>query len=293
MSLSRRPIEVFGTTFQNPVLLAAGTAGFGRELARVVDLDRLGGVTTKAVSPEPRSGHAAPRVAEFSGGMLNAVGLANPGLERVAETEIPWLAANLRRARVIVNVVGAVAEDYVAVLRRLDGESFITGFELNVSCPNTARGGEEFGADEGVLAALVSACRGVTRRPLIVKLSPSLPDPARTAAAAASAGADGFTLVNTLPGSLYRARGSNGAGSRLGYGQGGVSGPALLPVGVLATRRVRERTGLPVIGVGGIRRIEDAKQYFQAGASLVAIGTAALADPRIPERIVAAWEADG
>jgi dihydroorotate dehydrogenase (NAD+) catalytic subunit len=293
VSRSRPHIEVFGTTFQNPVLLAAGTAGFGCELARVIQLDRLGGVTTKAVSPESRAGHAAPRVAEFPGGMLNAVGLANPGMDSVAGGQIPWLASNLKRARVIVNVVGSVMNDYVAVVRRLEGGAGITAFELNVSCPNTARGGEEFGADEGILAELVSACRSATTKPLIVKLSPTLPDPARTAAAAARAGAAGFSLVNTLPGALFRFGAAGTSASRLGYGQGGVSGPALLPVGVLATRRVRERTGLPVIGVGGIRRMEDARQYFEAGASLVAIGTAALADPRIPERIAAAWEAGG
>ena len=142
-----RTIQVFGATFQNPILLAAGTAGFGRELAGVLDLETLGGVVTKAVSVEPRAGNAAPRVAEFSGGMLNAVGLANPGVEHVAEVELPWLARNLRRARVIVNVVGSSEEDFAAVVRRLDGESVVTAFELNVSCPNTERGNQEFQAD--------------------------------------------------------------------------------------------------------------------------------------------------
>jgi dihydroorotate dehydrogenase (NAD+) catalytic subunit len=171
----------------------------------------------------------------------------------------------------------------------------VAAFELNVSCPNTARGGEEFGANESTLAELVAACRAETDRPLIVKLAPTLGDPARTADAAARAGASGFSLVNTIPGALYRERvGSSGQlPSRLGYGQGGVSGPALLPIGVLATRRVRARTGLPVIGVGGIRSLEDANQYFEAGASLVAIGTAALANPRVPERIAEEWSAGG
>jgi dihydroorotate dehydrogenase (NAD+) catalytic subunit len=285
------PIKVLGTTFQNPILLAAGTAGFGRELREIIDLDRLGGIVTKAVSPEPRVGHPAPRVAEFSGGMLNAVGLANPGLDRVAAVELPWLAANLSRARVIVNVVGAVIEDYVAVVKRLSSEQVITAFELNVSCPNTARGGEEFGADVGVLEDLVHRCRDAASRPVLVKLAPTLSDVAGVAEAAANAGADGFTVVNTVPGTMYRLpAGSADRSPRLGYGRGGVSGPALLPVGVLATRLVRERTGRPVIGVGGIRTIEDVEQYQAAGASLVAVGTAALADPRVPERLVAQWE---
>lgn len=288
------PIAVFGTTFQNPILLAAGTAGFGREVAGVIALDRLGGIMTKAVSPEPRHGHPAPRVAEFSGGMLNAVGLANPGLEQVATFELPWLASRLTRARVVVNVVGSVLQDYVAVVDRLDSAVVVTAFELNVSCPNTARGGEEFGADDGVLMELVAACRSATTKPLIVKLAPTLPDPARTAQAAARAGAAGFSLVNTFPGTMYR-RSHDGEvpGTRLGYGQGGVSGPALLPIGVLATRRVRERTGLPVIGMGGIRTIDDVRQYLEAGAALVAVGTAALAEPRLVERLANAWSSGG
>ncbi len=282
------PIEVFGTTFQNPVLLAAGTAGFGRELADVIDLERLGGIVTKAVSPEPRAGHPAPRVAEFDGGMLNAVGLANPGVEHVAAVELPWLAQHVARARVLVNVVGFLVEDYEAVVRRLADLSVVTAFELNVSCPNTARGGEEFGADPAILTDLVRRCRGATPRPLVVKLSPTLPDIASTAEAAAAAGADGFSLVNTIPGTLFRL-GAEVAQARLGYGQGGVSGPALLPVGVLATRRVRERTGLPVIGVGGIRTLDDLDQYLEAGASLVAVGTAALASPRLPQHLAEEW----
>lgn len=286
-------IRVFGTSFQNPILLAAGTAGFGREVAEVIDLERLGGLITKAVSPEPRTGHRPPRVAEFPGGMLNAVGLANPGVERVAHVELPWLAAHLSKARVLVNVVGSAVDDYVAVVARLSESSVVTAFELNVSCPNTARGGEEFGADAAVLADLVARCRGATAKPLVVKLAPNLPDLAGTAAAAAAAGADGFSLVNTMPGALFIDGGGRDRWPRLGWGQGGVSGPILLPVGVLAVCRVRERTGLPVIGVGGIRALDDVRQYLEAGASLVAIGTAALADPRVPELLARRWRAAG
>jgi dihydroorotate dehydrogenase (NAD+) catalytic subunit len=287
-------IEAFGTTFQNPILLAAGTAGFGREVAGVIDLERLGGLVTKAVSPEPRHGNTAPRVAEFDGGMLNAVGLANPGLEQVASVELPWLAEHLTRARVLVNVVGFQLDDYPRVVERLTGQSVITAFELNVSCPNTDRGGEEFGADAEVLADLVRRCKAVTERPLVVKLSPTLSNVSRTAEAAARAGVAGFSLVNTIPGTLFRfdEPGSEPQ-ARLGYGKGGVSGPALLPVGVLTTRQVVDATGLPVIGVGGVRTLEDVDQYLEAGASLVAVGTAALADPRVPERLADQWRARG
>lgn len=276
------PVRVFDATFQNPVLLASGTAGFGREVARVIELDALGGIVTKAVTPEPRRGHPAPRVAEFRGGMLNAVGLANPGLGVVADRELPWLAATLRRARVIVNVAGATLDDYVRVVERLTASEAVTAFELNASCPNTAEGGLEFGASPRTLAELVRRCRHVATRPLVVKLSPVLPDIPAMALVARDAGAAGVTLVNTIPGSLP---------GRLGNPVGGVSGPALLPIGVLATRRVRERApDLPIIGVGGIRDAAGARQYLDAGASLVAVGTAALADPRVPERVARGLE---
>lgn len=269
-------VRLFDTDFQNPVLLASGVAGFGRELAGVVDLDALGGLVTKAVTPEPRRGLPAPRVAEFPGGMLNAVGLANPGVEAVRARELPWLGAHLRRARVLVNVAGATVDEYVHVIARLADVAIVTAFELNASCPNTAAGGLEFGASAEALRELVRRCRAATAKPLAVKLSPVVPDVVALARVAADAGADALTLVNTIPGALA---------GRLGSGAGGVSGPALLPVGVLATRRVRAAVGLPVIGVGGIRTEADAREYLAAGAALVAIGTAALADPRVPERI--------
>ena len=283
-------IAAFNTSFQNPILLAAGTAGFGREVAGVIDLESLGGLITKAVSPEPRHGNPSPRVAEFPGGMLNSVGLANPGLEQVAQVELDWLEEHLHRARVIVNVVGDQRDDYVDVVRKLGSRTVVTAFVLNVSCPNTGRGGEEFGANNEVLTDLVRACRTATDKPIIVKLAPTLSDIAATAEVAAEAGTDGFSVVNTMPGLLYREHGGeHELPTRLGAGQGGVSGPALLPIGVLATRRVRERTGLPVIGIGGICTAEDVKQYLDAGAVLVAVGTAALADPRCPERLARAW----
>jgi dihydroorotate dehydrogenase (NAD+) catalytic subunit len=282
--------QILGRRFQNPLLLAAGTAGFGRELDGVMDLDRLGGLVTKAVSIEPRHGNPPPRVAEFSGGMLNSVGLANPGVERVRAEYLPWLAARLARAQVLVNVVGFTVEEYAEVVARMEGSPAIAAFELNLSCPNTSAGGIEFGAEANCVRRIVSTCRSRTSLPLVAKLSPVLPDIGGMALVAQDAGADAISVVNTLPGLLFAGDG----GLRLGQGSGGVSGPALLPVGLLAVSRVLERTeGMPVIGVGGVRSAGDVKQYLRAGASLVAIGTGALADPRLPERIVADLEANG
>jgi dihydroorotate dehydrogenase (NAD+) catalytic subunit len=281
--------DLLGQRFQNPVLLASGTAGFGRELDGVMNLDRLGGIVTKAVSVAPRKGNAPPRVAEFSGGMLNSVGLANPGLDSVRRVELPWLAGHLERARVLVNVVGFTIDEYIQVVAGLDGAPGIAAFEINLSCPNTSAGGIEFGADSSCVAQIIRGCRARTRLPLVAKLSPVLPDPGGMAVVARDAGADAVSVVNTLPGELFDSEGA----TRLGNGFGGVSGPALLPIGILAVSRVVERTaGLPVIGVGGVRSADDVRQYLRAGASLVAIGTAALADPRLPERIVSDLEND-
>lgn len=276
-------VEAAGITFQNPLLLAAGTAAYGRELDDVVALTRLGGLVTKAVSPEPRAGAPAPRVAEFEAGMINAVGLANPGVARVRAEELPWLDAHRGPARVLVNVVGRVMEDFAEVVAALDDTTGYDGFELNVSCPNTRAGGLEFGADRAVLADLVKRARGATRRPLFVKLSPTLADIAGTARAAADAGADGITVVNTIPGLVVDVERRRPA---VGFGSGGISGTALLPVGVLAAWKVSRAVTLPVIGVGGVRTAEDAIQFLMAGATLVGVGTAALVNPRRPERIV-------
>ncbi|HEX6313599.1 MAG TPA: dihydroorotate dehydrogenase [Gemmatimonadaceae bacterium] len=286
---SRLAVELAGLPLQNPLLLASGTAGYGRELDGVIDLDSLGGLVTKAVSVEPRPGASAPRVAEFPSGMINAVGLANPGVEAVRSEHLPWLAARVRRARIFVNVVGSRMEHFAEVVSRLDGVPGAHGFELNVSCPNVRAGGMEFGADEAVLAELVRRARQATALPLFVKLSPALPDIARTAAVALDAGANGLTLVNTMPGLLVDLQTRRPA---LGFGSGGVSGGALLPVGLLATSRVYRATKATIIGAGGIASATDALQYVVAGATAFAVGTAAMRDPRLPRRLLrdlASW----
>jgi dihydroorotate dehydrogenase (NAD+) catalytic subunit len=284
-----------GITFANPILLAAGTAGYGRELASVIALEKLGGIVTKAVSVSPRAGAPSPRVAEFGGGMINAVGLANPGLESVRGEQLPWLLEHLATAptRVIVNVVGSTVEDFATVVAGVEEAAAQAtrprpgpdAYELNVSCPNVRAGGMEFGADAATLRAVVAGARAVTSRPLFVKLSPTLSDIAGAARTAVDAGADGLTLVNTIPGLVIDVERRRPA---LGFGTGGVSGAAILPVGVLATWKVsRALPGIPIIGVGGIGSVTDALQYILAGAAVVAIGTAAMRDPRLPERIVA------
>jgi dihydroorotate dehydrogenase (NAD+) catalytic subunit len=279
----RLAVHVAGLDFQNPILLASGTAAYGDELDDVMDLDALGGIVTKAVSLEPRKGNAAPRVGEFPGGMINAVGLANPGLEEVRRTHLPWLGAHLRRARVLVNVIGNAVDDFARVIEGLEESPAVQGYELNVSCPNVKAGGMEFGADPVALGALVSRARATTRRPIFVKLSPVLPDVGATAACAADAGADGITVVNTIPGMVVDVERRRPV---LGFGSGGVSGPGLLAVGVLATWKVRKATSVPIVGVGGVADADAVLQYVLAGASLVGVGTAQLRDPRVPERLV-------
>ncbi len=268
---------------QNPIMLAAGTAGYGREVSGVIDLESLGGRVTKAVSVEPRKGAAAPRVAEFDGGMINAIGLANPGVDAVRAQALPWLAANIASARVLVNVVGSRVEDYAAVVSALHEAPGKHGFELNVSCPNVKAGGMEFGADRSALEGVVKGARANTTLPLFVKLSPTLSDIVGAARVAMDAGATGITLTNTLPGLVIDVERRRPV---LGFGTGGVSGAALLPAAVLATWKVYSATKAPIIGVGGVANATDALQFLMAGARAVAIGTAAMRDPRIPERVV-------
>ena len=267
--------EVFGVTFQNPILLASGTCGYGEEYSELIKVDDLGGIVTKAVTPERRLGNPARRIMETPAGMINSIGLANVGLEGFKREKLPWLRENLRRAQVLVNVAGWTVQDFVTVVQGLDDEDGFLGYEINVSCPNV-EGGTAFGTDEASLARLVRALREATQRPLVIKLSPNVPDIGRFAVICEENGADGVSTINTFPGvviDIERRR------PVIGNLTGGISGPAILPMGVHATWAASSRVDLPVVGIGGIRNAADVLQYILAGASLVQIGTAMFVDP--------------
>jgi dihydroorotate dehydrogenase (NAD+) catalytic subunit len=276
-------LQRWGIAFQNPVFLAAGTCGFGEELREVVDLEALGGIVTKSVTVEPRKGNPAPRVAEVGPAMINSIGLANPGLDKVRAEKLPWIRANLRRAKVFVSVAGRSAKDYWTVIEGLDGEDGFVGFELNLSCPNDMRLERPFALDPDAVAEVTAGAKKRTQRPVLIKLAPNDPDLASTVRRAESAGADGLTLVNTLPG---MALDSGKKRPVLGAGQGGLSGPGLRGTGLLAVATARKSVSIPLVGVGGIGAANDALEYMLAGASLVQIGTASFADPRTAERVV-------
>ena len=267
---------VFGVDWQSPVLLASGTCGYGEEYAELIPLDRIGGIVTKAVSLEPRQGNPPHRVAETPGGMINAIGLQNVGLSAFIREKLPWLAANLSHARVLVNVVGHTEQDFVEVVSGLDDQSGFLGFEINVSCPNV-KDGTLFGADPEALSKLVAALRHETERPLVVKLTPNVPDIGLYARICEENGADGLSAINTFPGMLIDVDRRRPV---IGNVSGGVSGPAILPMGVYLTWRARQATSLPIIGIGGIRSGGDALQYILAGATLVQVGTALFVDPQ-------------
>ncbi|MEE9207036.1 MAG: dihydroorotate dehydrogenase [Gemmatimonadota bacterium] len=268
---------VFGLRFQGPVLLASGTCGYGQEYADLIPLDELGGLVTKAVSLEPRAGNPTHRIAETPGGMINAIGLANVGLARFRVEKLPWLRDNLRRAQVLVNVVGDSMDDFAAVVAGLDDEEGVAGYEINVSCPNV-KDGTLYGTDEQALSELVARIRRETERPLIIKLTPNVPDIRLYARVCEEAGADGLSTINTFPGMLIDVERRRPV---IGNVSGGVSGPSILPMGVYLTWMAASSVSVPVIGIGGIRSAADALQYILAGASLVQIGTALFVDPAV------------
>lgn len=275
-------VDLFGVRFANPVLLAAGTAGFGEPVLSAVSAAEIGGLVTKSVTLEPRWGNPAPRVTEFRGGMLNSVGLANPGMQAVRREKLPWIARNLADTHVFVSVAGQSSGEYAAVVKGLEPADGFLGFELNLSCPNDShRSGTPFCFDLDALRQVLDDVRSLTERPLLVKLAPGDPAIGSTAAAAVERGADGITAVNTIPGFLPSERGRRG----LGAGAGGVSGPGILPVGLAAVRAIAEAVDVPVAGVGGIVSAAGARAYLDAGASLVQIGTGSLADPRCAVRV--------
>ncbi len=272
---------LLGVRWQSPVMLASGTCGYGEEYDGLIPLNRIGGLVTKAVSLEPRHGNPPHRVAETPGGMINAIGLQNVGLEAFRRDKLPWLRDNLTEARTLINVVGHSEDDYVAVAQGLDSEEGFLGYEVNVSCPNV-KDGTLFGTDPPALAKLVAALRRVTDRPLVVKLTPNVPDIGLYARICEESGADGLSAINTFPGMLIDVERRTPV---IGNVTGGVSGPAILPMGVYLTWRARQATSLPIIGIGGIRSGSDALQYVLAGASLVQIGTALFVDPDVAVRV--------
>lgn len=286
----RTGTELFGARFNHRVLAAAGTSGFGEPLADVMKPTDIGGIVTRSVTVEPRGGNRAPRVAEYPGGMLNSVGLANPGVKAVREGKIPWMRRHLGGLPVFVSVAGAHAGEYAEVVAGLDGEDGFLGYELNLSCPNDAhRVGRPFCLDPKALVKVLKEVRPTTERPLLVKLAPNDPEIGATAALAAAHGADGITAINTMPGFLPSRRG----GARLGAGRGGASGPLLLPVGLAAVQEIKAAVSVPVIGVGGILTAADARAYLDVGASLVQIGTGSFADPRCTAKVARGLEAYG
>ena len=270
-----------GLRLANPILVASGTFGYGIEYGDVVDVARLGAICCKGTTLKPRIGNVPPRVTETPGGMLNSIGLQNPGVDAVVEKYAPlWQAW---RTPVLVNIAGESIADYVEVVRRLDGVPGIAGIELNISCPNVGKGGIQFAIDAEAAGAVTAAVRRATDLPLLVKLSPNVADVRPIARAIAEAGADALTAVNTLSGiavAVDRRR------PLLGNVFGGVSGPAIKPIALRVVYEVCQVIDIPVVGIGGITSLDDVLDYLAVGAVAVQVGTAVFADPTLPARLV-------
>jgi dihydroorotate dehydrogenase (NAD+) catalytic subunit len=276
-----------GLVLANPILVASGTFGYGVEYGDVVDVDRLGAICCKGTTLRPRVGNVTPRVTETPGGMLNSIGLQNPGvdavIEKYTETWATW------RTPVIVNVAGESVADYVEVVRRLEDVAGIAAIELNISCPNVGKGGLQFAIDADAAAAVTAAVRRATDLPLLVKLSPNVADVRPIAKAIAAAGADALTAINTLSGIAV-------APSRkkplLGNIYGGLSGPAIKPVALRIVYEVAQVVDIPIVAIGGLTELADVLDFLAVGAVAVQIGTAIFADPTLPVRLVDELEAE-
>ncbi len=266
---------------KNPVLAASGTFGFGEEYASFFELEKLGAVVVKGLTLRPRQGNPPPRIAETPAGMLNAIGLQNPGLEAFLERELPRLRSI--NAAVIVNIAGDTEEEYLTLARELSETNGILALELNLSCPNVKEGGIFFGTSADVMTRLIRKVRRVCRLPLIVKLSPNVTDIVELAEAAESSGADILSLINTLKGMVIDVSRRR---PLLGNITGGLSGPAIRPVAVRMVYEVYRSVKIPIIGMGGITNLDDALQFFLAGARAVAVGSASFINPYTIPRLI-------
>ena len=267
--------------FANPILAASGTFGYGVEFAHLVDLNRLGGFVTKGLSARPMAGAAAPRLAETAGGLLNAVGLQNIGVEAFIREKLPLLREY--RTVVLANVFGSTPGEYIEVIQALERAEGVAGYELNISCPNTDGGGREFGVDPEMTGRLVAQARKAAKRPLWVKLSPNVTNIVTIARAAEESGADALTVANTYPGMAIDIRTRR---SHLGRLSGGLSGPAIKPLTLKLVWETSRAVRIPVIGVGGIEKAEDVVEYLMAGAWAVQVGTAHFVNPAIGIELV-------
>lgn len=275
-------VKLAGVEFANPIFTASGCCGYGEELAKLFPLSTLGALVTKSITAEPRLGHPPPRTAETASGMLNAIGLANVGIDRFLNEKIPFLSD--QDTKIIVNVAGARMSEYVDVCARLNDIPRVDMIELNISCPNVDEGGQEFGADPILTEKVLAAVKKVFVRPVIAKLTPNVTNIVEIARAAEQGGAEVLSLINTVVGTsvdidTWRPRLTNN--------RGGLSGPAIKPIALAKVRQVFNHTDLPIIGIGGISNYRDVVEFMLCGATAVEIGTALFVQPDIPVRIVA------
>lgn len=277
------PLEVTlpGVTLKNPIMPASGCFGFGQEYANLYDLSQLGAIMIKATTPEMRRGNPTPRVAETSSGMLNAIGLQNPGLAHILAHELPWLEKY--DVPIIANIAGSAAEDYVQVAKEISKAPNVYALELNISCPNVKHGGIQFGTDPEVAEQLVRSVKAVSQVPVYVKLSPNVTSIVDMAKAVERGGADAITMINTLVGMRLDERTGKPIIANV---TGGLSGPAVKPVALRMVYEVYKAVNIPIIGMGGVATVEDVIDFLSVGATAVAVGTANFVDPFVCPTII-------
>ena len=281
-TLANLTIHIGNTSFKNPIWVASGTFGYGTEAPELVDVNQLGAIVTKSITRQPREGNPPPRIVETASGMINSIGLANIGVEKYIK-DLLQVYEGLS-TKIIMNIAGTDIREYVEIMEMVESvSSSIAGYEINISCPNVKKGGMEFGVDCEMTAKLTETLRGITERLLIMKLSPNVSDIVSIGLSAENAGADAVSAINTVVGMSINAK--TGV-SDIFTTYGGLSGPAIKPIGLAAVHKLYQQLSIPIIGIGGIVSGEDAVEYMLAGATAVQVGTANYRDPGISENII-------
>jgi len=281
-NLTNLTIHIGNTSFENPIWVASGTFGYGTETPELVDVNQLGAIVTKSITRQPREGNPPPRIVETASGMINSIGLANIGVEKYIKNLLPIYEG--LSTKIIMNIAGTDIQEYVEIMEMVESvSSAIAGYEINISCPNVKKGGMEFGVDCEMTAKLTETLRGITERLLIMKLSPNVSDIVSIGLSAENAGADAVSAINTVVGMSINAKTGM---SDIFTTYGGLSGPAIKPIGLAAVHKLYQQLSIPIIGIGGIVSGEDAVEYMLAGATAVQVGTANFRDPGISENTI-------